>query len=256
MALAQASGWFYRQRTPDEDLYLTSLPKAMAPTFKTQTSKPHHDVDGEDERRPFGDPEVLVLDDDPAVLRALDRLLTDRGYKVSTYLEPNVFFRAGPPPVPACLILDYQLGNGVTGVEVHAELQRLGWNLPTVFVTAHWSVPLVVQVMRKGADGFLTKPYNPDELIEAVAQALDHARVEQREGLLAADARARAASLTARELEIVRLITAGLLNKEIADKLNIALVTVKVHRGHAMRKLGAGNSAELGRIIECAGLVS
>ena len=231
-------------------------PRPMERKRTTQSLFSQQHADAKGKRMSYGDPEVWVLDDDPAVLRALERLLRDHGYRIQTHINPDSFFSAGPPPVPTCLILDYQLGNGVTGVEVYAELKRRAWNLPTVFVTAYWSVPLVVQVMRKGADGFLTKPYNSDELLEAVIQALERARAQQREELLEADARARAESLTPRELEIVSLIAAGFLNKEIADKLDIALVTVKVHRGHAMHKLGAGNSAELGRIIERAGFIS
>lgn len=197
---------------------------------------------------------VLVLDDDRSILTGLERLLTAHRYQVRLFSEPDDFFRAGLPRVPACLLLDNQLGNGMTGVQVHAEMQRRGWIIPTVFVTAHWNVQSVVTAMRAGADGFLTKPYDPVELVEAVAQALQRARTLHRDGLLAADARARVASLTAREREIVSCVIAGLLNKEIADQLDIALVTVKVHRGRAMRKLGAGNPAELARIATLAGI--
>ena len=156
--------------------------------------------------------------------------------------------------MPACLILDNQLGNGLTGVEVHEELLRRGWNLPTVFVTAHWNVQMVVNVIREGADGFLTKPYDPAELVVAVAQALQRARDQQRDELQGAAVRARAATLTSREREIVRLVVAGTLNKQIAEQLEISIVTVKVHRGRAMRKLGANNSAQLAHFAALAGL--
>ena len=114
---------------------------------------------------------VLVLDDDPSILSGLERLLTAHGYSVRLHSEPDDFFHVGMPEVPACLLLDNQLGDGMTGVQVHAELQRRGWNIPTVFVTAHWNVQTVVNAMRDGADGFLTKPYNPADLLDAVAQA-------------------------------------------------------------------------------------
>ena len=197
---------------------------------------------------------VLVLDDDQSILISLERLLQAHGYSVRVYSESEDFFRAGLPEVPACLLLDNQLGNGMTGVQVHAELYRRGWNLPTVFVTAHWNVQSVVNAMRAGADGFLTKPYNPAELLDAVALALHRAFVQQRDNLHTTTARTLAASLTTREREIVRLVVSGLLNKEIADQLNLALITVKVHRGRAMHKLGAGNPAELARIAALAGI--
>ena len=195
---------------------------------------------------------VLVLDDDASILSGLERLLTAHGYSVRLHAEPDDFFRAGLPKVPACLLLDNQLGHGRTGIEVHAEMQRRGWNIPTVFVTAHWDVQTVVRTMRAGADDFLAKPYDPKVLLAAVTQALQRARTNHQNGLQAAEARTKAASLTAREREIVRLIVSGLLNKEIADQLALALVTVKVHRGRAMRKLGAGNPAELARLAALA----
>lgn len=198
---------------------------------------------------------VLVLDDDKSILNGLERLLTAQGYRVSLYSEAEELFRAGPPSIPACLILDNQLNDGMTGLQVHSEMQRRGWEIPTVFLTAHWNVQSVVDAMRAGADGFLTKPFDPAELVDAVARALERARVRQRDGQQALDARARVTSLTVRERQIVALVVAGLLNKEIAEKLDLALVTVKVHRARAMRKLAAGNAAELARIAALGGVV-
>ncbi len=143
----------------------------------------------------------------------------------------------------------------MTGPMVHAEMQRRGWDVPTVFLTAHWNVQSVVDAMRAGADAFLTKPFDPAELVNAVTQALALARTRCAEAFLAADARARATSLTVRETQIVKLVVAGRINKEIADELNLAVVTVKVHRGRAMRKLGAGNPAALAQIAALAGIL-
>ncbi len=198
---------------------------------------------------------VLVLDDDRSMRQGLERLLTAHGYHVKLHTEPDELFVFGLPAVPACLLLDNQLGNGMTGLEVHAEMLRRGWFLPTVFLTAHWNVHSVVDAMRAGADGFLTKPFDPAELVREVSQALQRARDGHRESTMAADARARAASLTPREREIVRLVVAGHLNKEIADQMDLALVTVKVHRSRAMRKMGAGNPAELVHIAALAGMI-
>ena len=197
-----------------------------------------------------GEHAVLVLDDDRFIRAGLERLLAAHGYKGRLHAEPDELFRNGMPRVPACLLLDKQLGEGMTGVEVHGELLRRGWFIPTVFLTAHWNVQLVVNAIRAGADGFLTKPFDPTELVDAVALALQRSRSNRQGEFLAADARVRVTSLTPRERDIVRLVVEGMLNKEIADHLDLALITVKVHRGRAMRKLAAGNPAEMVHIAE------
>lgn len=198
-------------------------------------------------------PTVVVLDDDSSVLRSLERLLATRGYQVRAHAKPDEFFRAGLPEGPACLLLDQNLGD-TKGTAVHAEMKRLGWDLATVFLTADGEVQTVVAAMRGGAVNYLTKPYDPVELLEVVAKCLERVKEEQQGKRELAELRCRAAMLTGREREVVALVAGGLLNKEIADRLNLAVVTVKVHRGRAMRKLGAGNPAELARIAEVAGL--
>jgi len=201
-------------------------------------------------------PQVLVLDDNYTVLRSLKRLLDANGYSVRLHTEPEDFFRVGVPSVPSCLLLDNELGDHMTGVEVYAEIQRLNWNLPTVFVTAHWSVQSVVRAMRLGADDFLVKPYGTAELLTAVARAVQRWRTQQRDRLQVATTLTQAAALTQREREIVRLVATGLRNKEIAEHLHIALITVKIHRSRAMQKLGAGNTAELARLASLAGILN
>lgn len=201
------------------------------------------------------DPEVLVLDDDAAILTSLERLLTEYGYRVRLHQDAESFFRAGLPKAPACLILDNQLGDGSDGLQVYAEIQRRGWQLPTVFVTAHWNVKTVVNAIRHGADGFLTKPYDPAALLDAVAQALQRSKLLRRENTQQSAAADGIASLTPREREVLARVVAGKLNKEIAAELDISIVTVKVHRGRAMRKLGAGNTAQLAHIAALAGLI-
>ena len=202
----------------------------------------------------IGEHAVLVLDDDRFIRAGLERLLAAHGYKVRLHAQPEELFSNGLPQVPACLLLDNQLGEGMSGVEVHEELLRRGWFIPTVFLTAHWNVQLVVNAIRAGADGFLTKPFDPTELVDAVALALQRSRSNRQGEFVAAEARSRVASLSPRERDIVRLVVAGLLNKEIADQLDLALITVKVHRGRAMRKLAAGNPAELVHNAELGGI--
>lgn len=198
---------------------------------------------------------VIALDDDPAVLRSLEHLLSSHGHPLRTHLDAEDFFAAGPPKVPACLLLDHQLGNGVTGVDVHAEMKKRDWDLPTIFLTAHWDVQLVVRAMREGADGFLAKPYEPADLLKEITRALAHARSLSKQGEKSAELLARAATLTPREREVVTLVVEGMLNKEIADRMDRALVTIKLHRSRAMHKLGAGNAAELAQLAIKAGII-
>lgn len=197
---------------------------------------------------------VVVLDDDSSMVSGLNRLLTSHGYKVRLHQDPDAFFSEGQPSVPACLLLDINLNHGKSGIDVHAELLRRGWHLPTIFLTGHWNVQEVVNAIRSGADGFLTKPFDPSELLAAVAETLERAQTSQEQRLHAAEAKARATTLTTREREVVCMVIAGRLNKEIASELGLALITVKVHRGRAMKKLGAGNAADLARIANLAGL--
>jgi FixJ family two-component response regulator len=203
---------------------------------------------------PAGDHDVLVLDDNAAIRTALERLLVANGYRVRVHHEPEDFLATGLPAGPACLLLDNQLGDGMSGLQVHAEIVRLGWNLPVIFLTAHWNVQSVVSAIRAGADGFLTKPYDPDELLRAVAEALVRAQAADERSQQVSDARARAETLTERERQIVCLVIRGKLNKEIATEIKLAEPTVKLHRGRAMVKLGAGNPAELVRIAQAAGI--
>lgn len=198
---------------------------------------------------------VLILDDDESVLESLKNLMVAHGFSVRLHADSKGFFEGGLPAVPACLVLDHELGNGETGVQVYAEMLKRDWNIPTVFLTAHWNVQSVVSAMRSGADGFISKPFDPAELVAAVKQALQNAVSLHENDAETTTLRKLATTLTVREREIVILVVKGLLNKEIADQLKLALVTIKVHRGRAMQKLGAGNPAELARIAAQAGIV-
>ena len=196
---------------------------------------------------------VIVLDDEEQVRTSLNRLLKANGYPVRTHASPEEFFDAGMPDGPACLLLDQRLGRTL-GTDVHAEMRRRGWALPTIFLTADWDTRTVVKAMRNGADNYLTKPFNPEELIGAVEEACKlSSELLQRWGE-DGDLRRRALLLTPRERTIVSLVVKGMLNKEIADHLKLALITVKLHRGRAMRKLGAQNAAELARFAVKIGL--
>jgi FixJ family two-component response regulator len=198
---------------------------------------------------------VVVLDDDWALLKGLERLLVANGFKARLHSVAEDFFQAGVPSVPACLLLDNHLGNGISGIQVHQQIIERGWYIPTIFLTGSWDVQLVVQVMRTGADGFLTKPFDSRLLLSEVTLALQRSMAGMSDQSKAAEARSRMATLTLRERQIVELVTNGLLNKEIADQLDLALVTVKVHRARAMRKMGAGNPSELAHMAALSGLI-
>ena len=178
---------------------------------------------------------VVVLDGGRGIRTGLERLLTAHGFRVRLHAEADRLFRDGLPTFPSCLLLDTELGSGMTGVEAHADLLRRHWFIPMVFLAGAWNVRLVVNAMRAGADGFLAKPFVPAEVVDAVALALQHSRDKQNDGFAAAGARSKIASLTHHEREIVRLVVAGLFNKEIADQLDLAVITVKVYRSRQPR---------------------
>lgn len=198
---------------------------------------------------------MLVLDDEESTRASLAALLDEHGYDTRLHADPDSLFKAGTPAAPACLLLDNNLNHRKNGIDVHAEIVRRGWGLPVIFLTGEWNVQQVVNVVRSGADGFLTKPYDTAELLANVRKALDTSRSQRKQQRAAAEACLRAQALTPREREVVVHVLKGKPNKEVAADLGVALVTVKVHRGRAMKKLGADNIADLARIASAAGIV-
>lgn len=196
---------------------------------------------------------MIVLDNDSTSPSQLTGFLKSFGITVRSYDQADQLLAAAPPSCPSCLILDNDLGGGIQGLEIHLRLLESGWRIQTLFLTACQDVRTVVEAMRNGADNYLTKPFEPDELLEAVFNALEHSKAGIRSDEKAKRFRKLFSTLTAREREVVNLVVSGHLNKEIASKLSIALVTVKVHRGRAMRKLRAGNAAELAQIASLVG---
>lgn len=196
---------------------------------------------------------VWILDDDPESRRTTGRLLAGHGFEVRLLAGSDELLSASPPAQPACLVIDDHLAGTRSGLQVHAEMLRRGWSLPTLFLTAEWSVPTVVQAMRAGAAGFLTKPCPPAALVREVERATRIAPPPPQPPVTGDLAR-RAAELTPRERRIVAMVAAGCLNKEIAVELGLAEVTVKTQRRRAMRKLGAQSAAELGQLASRAGI--
>ena len=190
---------------------------------------------------------IHVVDDDESLRTALQRLLTAAGYRVRTYASAGDFLLEPPIDAPGCLLLDLNMP-GPSGLDLQESLKRHGVRLPVIFLTGHGDLPTGVRAMKAGAVDFLTKPVDRETLFAAVAHAIEVDAVQRATRSNHSDLKGRYAQLTAREREVLDLIVAGKLNKQIAGALGIAERTVKAQRAQVMVKLGATNAAELGRI--------
>ncbi|WP_438011137.1 response regulator [Sorangium sp. So ce321] len=194
-------------------------------------------------------PTVFVVDDDPSVLRALERLLRAAGHAVEAYASPGAFLERAPSERPGCAVIDLRMP-GLDGIELQEQLSRRGCPLPIVFLTGHGDVPSSVRAMKAGAIDFLTKPCDDTDLLAAVARAIERdARGRTALGEQQA-LRTRFEALTPREREVCLRVAQGLMNKQIADELGAAEKTIKVHRGRVMEKLGVESVAELVRLVD------
>jgi FixJ family two-component response regulator len=198
-------------------------------------------------------PTIFVIDDDASVRKSLSRLLRSLRFDVETFASAEQFLERESYQGIGCIVLDVRMP-GLSGMDLQDELNRAGHNLPIVFITGHGEIPMSVQAMKRGAVDFLSKPFDDKELLRSVDEAVATARRIVAERADKDDALRRVELLTPREREIVRYVISGLLNKQIAYRLNIAEKTVKVHRGHIMEKLGVGSVAELVRLAEKAGI--
>jgi FixJ family two-component response regulator len=196
---------------------------------------------------------VFVIDDDAFLRESLTSLLRSVGLRVQTFGSGAEFLRSKLPDIASCLVLDVRLP-GLSGLDFQTELARAGIQIPIIFITGHGDIPMTVRAMKAGAVEFLTKPFRDQELLDAVQLGLERDRTRRQSASALSDLRARLATLSPREQEIMAMVTAGLMNKQIAGDLGVSEVTVKVHRGNVMRKMDARSLADLVRMADALGL--
>jgi FixJ family two-component response regulator len=190
---------------------------------------------------------VLVVDDDPSMLRSLGRLIKSAGFAVESFASAHEFLERCRPDIPGCLVLDIHMP-GVSGLDLQEELAAAGVDLPVIFLTGYGNVPASVRAMKAGAFDFLEKPVDDRALVDAIHQAVARNRRVRLEHAELREIRRRVESLSPREREVLGLLVTGMLNKQIASELGTSEKTIKVHRGRVMAKMQAGSMAELVRL--------
>jgi len=202
---------------------------------------------------PGEEPIVFVIDDDPSMREALNSLFRSVGLRVELFGSAPELLQAELPDVTSCLVLDIRLPKR-SGLDFQAELAKSAIEIPIIFITAHGDVPMTVRAMKAGAVDFLTKPFRDQDLLDAVAQALERDRKRRDAARGVADLKGLFETLTPRERQVMALVTAGLMNKQVAAEIGVSEITVKIHRGHMMRKMHAKSLADLVRMAELLGV--
>ena len=198
-------------------------------------------------------PTVFVVDDDESMRQSLTRLFRSVRLRVEAFESAMEFFQSRRPNVSSCLVLDVRMP-GLSGLDFQAELTKADVRIPIVFMTGHGDIPMTVRAMKAGAVDFLTKPFRDQDMLDAVAIAIQQDQRRREHEIKMSEVRAHFESLTPREREIMALVAAGLMSKQIAAEINLSEITVKVHRSHLMRKMGARTVADLVRMAETLGL--
>jgi RNA polymerase sigma factor (sigma-70 family) len=203
--------------------------------------------------RSESNPIVFVVDDDAYVREGLSDLLTSIGLRCATFGSTAEFLQSKPPNEVSCLILDVRLP-GLGGLDFQTELAAAHIGIPIIFITGHGDIPMTVRALKAGALEFLTKPFRDQDILDAVRIGLDRDRARREHDRQTHDLRLRFEALSPREQEIIALVTAGLMNKQVAAEMGVSEVTVKVHRHNALKKLGARSLADLVRIADALGI--
>lgn len=196
---------------------------------------------------------VFVIDDDAGVRDALKSLLDSMGLRVELFGSALEFLKSKLPDVPSCLVLDVRLPV-LSGLDFQAELAKNNIRVPIIFISGHGDVPMTVRAMKGGAIEFLTKPLRDQDLLDAVQLGLDQDRARRESERAISELRSQFEQLTPREREVIALVTSGLMNKQIAAEIGVSEITVKVHRGNVMRKMGAKSLADLVRMADLLGI--
>ena len=196
---------------------------------------------------------VFIVEDDASMRRALTNLFQSVGLEVEVFGSASEMLQNGLPDVASCLVLDIRLP-GLSGLDFQTELTKANIHIPVIFMTGHGDIPMTVRAMKGGAVDFLTKPFRDQDMLDAVVTAIDRDRKRRETDKIIANLRALLETLTPREREILALVSSGLMNKQVAAELGLAEITVKIHRGHIMRKMGAKSLADLVRKAEMLGI--
>ena len=196
---------------------------------------------------------VFVVDDDASMREAMRLLFRSVGLRTEVFASAAEFLRNKPGDVPCCLVLDVRLP-GLSGLDFQTELAKADIQVPIIFMTGHGDIPMTVKAMKAGAIEFLAKPFRDQDMLDAVRVGLERDRVRREGERAIADVRRRFAGLTPREQEVMGFVTAGLMNKQIAGEMQLAEITVKLHRGSVMRKMDAKSLAELVRMADIVGI--
>lgn len=199
------------------------------------------------------EPIVFIIDDDPSMRRALTNLFQSVGLAIEAFGSAPEMLRNKLPDVASCLVLDIRLP-GLSGLDLQTELARANIHIPIIFITGHGDIPMSVRAMKGGAVDFLTKPFRDQELLDAVVAAIDRDRKRREIQKNVANLQSHFETLTSRERDVLALVSSGMLNKQIAAELGLAEITVKIYRGHVMRKMGARSLADLIRMTEALGI--
>jgi FixJ family two-component response regulator len=199
------------------------------------------------------EPIVFVIDDDASMRRALTNLFQSVGLKVEVFGLALEMLHSKLPDVPSCLVLDIRLP-GLSGLDFQTELAKANIHIPIIFMTGHGDIPMTVRAMKGGAVDFLTKPFRDQDMLDAVVKAIERDRKRREADRIVVHLQALLETLTPREREVLALVSSGLMNKQVAAELGLAEITVKLHRGHIMRKMGSKSLADLVRKAETLGI--